>query len=147
VRPWSLIGLTLVLLAAVPLVLMRSTRAASTPAATWMIGFSAELDAYARRHEGRFPETYGHMLIEGDAAHAAHPVDPWDQLYVYERHPIDPRQARVYTLGDPERAGESGDTGALAMYRNGGLVHWERELEEPPYVWREALVPVEFSDP
>lgn len=145
-RLWSLIGLALVLGAAVPLVLLRPTRAASTPAAAWMIGFSSELDDYARRHEGHFPETYGDLLAEGDSAHAGYPVDPWDQLYVYERHPRDPRQARVYTLGDPDRAGESGDTGTLALYRNGGLVQWKSELEELPYAWREALVPVEFAD-
>jgi len=147
VRLWSLVGLVLVLGAAVPLVLLHPSRAASTPAATWMIGFSSELDDYARRHEGRFPESYGDLLVEGGSAHAGHPVDPWEQLYVYERHPRDPRQCRVYTLGDPRRAGESGDTGALALYRNGGLLHWESELGELPFVWREALVPDELDAP
>jgi hypothetical protein len=144
VRPWSLVGIVLVLGAAVPLVLMRSTSAASTPAAAWMIGFSAELDAYARRHEGRYPETYGDLLVEGNAPHAAHAVDPWERLYVYERHPRDPRQARVYTLGDPRRVGAA-DAGTLAMYRNGGLVQWKSDLEDLPYPWREALVPGELS--
>jgi hypothetical protein len=146
VRLWSLIGLVLVLGAAVPLVLLRPTRAASTPAATWMIGFSTELDGYARRHGGQFPETYGDLLAEGDSAHAGHPVDPWDQLYVYERHPHDLHQARVYTLGDPTRADESGDTGALALYRNGGLVQWKSDPADLPYAWREALVPAELAD-
>lgn len=145
-RAWSVIGLVLVLAAAVPLVLLHPTRAASTPAATWMTGFSRELDRYAHRHEGRFPETYGDLIAEGDAAHAGHPVDPWDQLYVYERHPHDPHQARVYTLGDPERAGGSGDSGALALYRNGGLLQWKSDLDELPYAWREALVPGELDD-
>ncbi len=145
-RLWSLVGMALVLCAAVPLVLMRPTRAASTPAATWMIGFSSELDDYARRHAGHFPETYGDLLVEASAPHAAYPVDPWDQRYVYERHPHDPRQCRVFTLGDPRRVGEVGDSSALALYRNGGRLHWETDLEHLPYPWREALVPAEFAD-
>lgn len=145
-RLWSLVGMALVLCAAVPLVLMRPTRAASTPAATWMIGFSSELDDYARRHEGCFPETYGDLLAEQSASHAAHPVDPWDQIFVYERHPNDARQCRVYTLGDPRRTGDANDSSTLALYRNGGLVHWETDLERLPYPWREGLVPAEFAD-
>lgn len=140
-RWWTLLGLALVLAAAVQLVALRTTRAASTPAATWMIGFSGELDRFARDHEGHFPESYGDLLAEGDAVHAANPVDPWDVLYVYERHPLDPRQCRVYTLGDPTRAGAARDTGALALYRFGPRLHWETDLERLPYVWRDALLP------
>lgn len=145
-RAWSLIGLVLVLGAAVPLVMQRSTRAASTPAATWMIGFSSELDDYQRRHDGVFPQTWGDLLVERSAPHAASPVDPWDQPYVYERHPRDPRQCRVFTVGDPSRAGDERDNGALALYRNGGLVQWKRDLEDLPYAWRDALLPDEFAD-
>lgn len=145
-RAWSVIGLLLVLGAAVPLVMQRTTRAASTPAAAWMIGFSTELDVYARRHDGIFPQSFGDLIVERSAPHAASPVDPWNRPYQYERHPNDPRQCRVYTLGDPRRADGERDSGTLALYRNGGLLQWKTDLEDLPYAWREALVPDEFAE-
>lgn len=137
-RNWSLVGVALVLCAAVPLLRMRLTEAESTAAASWMIGFSSELDAYAARHDGCFPPTYGDMLVERSAPHAGHPIDPWDRLYVYERHPRDLHQCRVYTSGDPRLAGMD-HAGALVLYRDHGRAHWKSDLDDVPQVWREAL--------
>ena len=139
-KPWSLLGILLVLGSIVPLVLMRHTSAASTPAATWMIGFSGELDRYARAHENRYPESFGDLLADGSAPHAAHPIDPWNHPYVYERHLEDPQRCRVYTLGDPRSSDSAKDDSTLAMYRIAGLTLWRERLDDVPAEWRAPVL-------
>lgn len=138
---WATLGLLLVLFAGVQLVGLHETRAASTPAATWMIGFGAELDQYALRHEGRYPPSLDDLVLDGRSPHAAHADDPWGQAYIYERHPGDARMCRVYTLGDPRKADRRDNDSTVAYYRLGSLAVWRARLEDVPAPWRQAERP------
>jgi len=140
VRTFVLVGMLLVFGALVPLVFLRKERADSSPAATWMAGFSLELDAYAARHEGRFPIDFRDVVLDvGSSAYAQHPSDPWGRPYVFERHPDDPTQCRVFTLGDLSRAGAPDDDSALALYRAGERMIWRRDLSDVPREWTDAV--------
>ena len=140
-RAWALAGLLFVAGGALLLVVLRSPEPEAPTAALWLKGFSSELDAYAARHDGRFPLDFEDVTLDvGSSAHAAHPLDPWGRRFVYERHPDDPRQCLVYTLGDVARAGERADIGALALYREGAREHWRRNLADVPRAWRDAVV-------
>ena len=140
-RAFALVGLAFVVLGAALLIVMRAPDEEGPTAALWLQGFSVELDAYAARHDGRFPVDFEDVVLDvGSSAHAAFPVDPWGHPYVYERHPDDARQCRVYTLGDLATAAEPDGAGALALYRDRDREHWRRDLDDVPRAWREALV-------
>lgn len=134
-KVWALLGIALLAAGIIQLLILADGPGSRSTVESFLVELSGRLEKYADVHQGRYPESLEELDATGFANRSAEARDPWGRFYVYERHPSNARNCRIYTLGSDGEPSVRRDPDEVVHYRIEGRSFWKHAFSDVPREW------------